>query len=463
MRLLETTIPSRLGPCQATNATENSNRLPARLALSKGEREEGQMSQSQSATDSERVAASSPTPASDAGEPAASLRDRLHTLLEELRIPALILAAELAAFLLVFWITYVASRGWHELPPDIVGDVLIPGFIFVALANLIWVVILVHEAGHILAGWLVGFRFRCLFFGPVAIIRTRSGLRVRRSHSWRYAVVSCPVGVRSLVTRFVIFGLGGSLANLTLAVAAYMAVVSPQSRLSGVSLILFVALGFMSLWTGMVSLIPIRARGQDQDGKLILNALRRPRPLCRVLALQGLAYLRSSGVRPRHWPVSLVYQALLPEDATTQTGLAWLYAYAWFLDRGDVMSAGRYLDRVLSAEPAAEQVRAVAPLVPLEAAYFFARHRHDVATARTRLDSGTQSPFVAFMRPRAEAAILLAEGQPAEAQRAAEQGLAELDRLRSELEKLELDGDIEAEDLSALVAAAQQMAARSTA
>lgn len=388
-------------------------------------------------------------------QPEASADGWLRAVLEALRVPVLVLAAELAGFPLFFWLTYVGSRGWRELPPDIVGDVLAPALGIVLMANLIWVVVLIHEAGHILAGWLVGFRFRCLWFGPVAIMRTRRGLVCRRSDTRRYAVLSCPVGTRALVTRFVVSVLGGPAANVVLAAAAYVVAVSPQSRLSGFGVPLVVVLGLMSLWIGLCSLIPIRIRGQNQDGKLILDALRHPSRARRNLALQGLDYMRSRGVRPRCWPASLVRHVLRPVDETVATGMAWIYSYGWALDRHDFTTASGFLQLLLSEAPAAQLLRPVVPLIHLEAAFFYARHGHDPAAARQWLDAGVESPFAAFMRPRAEAAILLAEGRPDEALAAANRGLVGLVRLSPELDRLGEDAETEAEDLRAMAAEAR--------
>jgi hypothetical protein len=381
---------------------------------------------------------------------------RLRALLEALRIPALVVAAEAVGFPLVFWVNYVGSRGWRVLPPDIVADVLAPGLEFVAVVNMIWVVILVHEAGHILAGWLVGFRFRCLWFGPVSIVRTRRGLSCQPSDARRYAVSSCPVGARGMVTRFVVYALGGSAANLVLAVVAFMAVVSPRSHLSGFGLRLIVVLGLLSLWVGLCCLIPIRVRGQNQDGKQILDALRHPSLARRNLALQGLTYMRIRGVRPRCWPASLVRHILRPVDATVTTGAAWSYASGWALDRRDFTTAAGFLQLLLSDAPAAQQLRSVAPLIPLEAAYFYARHGNDPAASRQWLAVDSASQFAVFMRWRAEAAIHLVEGRPEEALAAAEHSLVELVRLTPELEQAGMEGETEAEDLWQMVAEARK-------
>src|SRR5260221_786299 len=73
------------------------------------------------------------------------------------------------------------------------------------------------------------------------------------------------------------------------------------------------------------------------------------------------------------------------------------------------------------------------PTLALEAAYCRARQDGNPALARAWLVWGNGSPYDAYMRPRAEAAILLAEGRAAEAHTRAARGLDALLRRRPAL------------------------------
>jgi hypothetical protein len=325
---------------------------------------------------------------------------------------------------------------------------------------------LLHEGGHMLIGWLVGFRFKSLHAGLVDVSRTRRGLRLTRSAKFGFEVQYRAAGGRRLPLRFALIVAGGPLASLLLAVATWPIVVwylrvsaDMDATIRATGLVLLATFGVMSLIDGVGNAIPFKRKGDTSDGRRILVALRQRQLVGRALALQGLEHLRLCGVRPRRWPAVLVRRALTPEDVTSHTALAWIYAYAWTLDRDEVAAAGAYLDRVLGDAPAAVQLRKVAPLVPLEAAYFLARFRHDPTAAREWQALAGESRYAPFMRPRAEAAILLAEGHPLQALAVAETGLAELARLMPELEKHGSDAETEGEDLRAMANEARRAVA----
>src|SRR5262249_32694637 len=114
----------------------------------------------------------------------------------------------------------------------------------------------------------------------------------------------------------------------------------------------------------------------------------------------------------------------------------------------------RYLARFLLPTPTRRQIL---PTLALEAAYFIARHDGTPALARAWLvaaHSGT--PYDAFMRPRAEAAILLAEGRAAEAHLRAAAGLDALVRMRP---RLPTSMFLEEENLRELLALALPLSA----
>jgi hypothetical protein len=69
--------------------------------------------------------------------------------------------------------------------------------------------------------------------------------------------------------------------------------------------------------------------------------------------------------------------------------------------------------------------------VALEAAYYLVRYRHDAFEARAWLARGEGAAALAIMRPRAEAAVALAEHRPADALISAEAGLVEVARQSS--------------------------------
>ena len=115
------------------------------------------------------------------------------------------------------------------------------------------------------------------------------------------------------------------------------------------------------------------------------------------------------------------------------------FAYGMALDRGKPDVAAQHMAYILGCFDVYP-----APLRPvflIEAAYITAR-RGDPATARAYLDQSAKSPVTkSWARARAEAAVLLAEGQTVQAAEAARAGVEALKR-EEQLPGIALEADL---------------------
>ncbi len=317
-----------------------------------------------------------------------------------------------------------------------------------ALCALLEVGVALHEAGHVLAGRLVGFRFVECRVGPAMLKRTRQGMRLMRSGRYYGGHTrSAPMVGDHLRFRWVVFAAGGPLMTVVwigvlVALAVAIPAVSAVAWLTAISWVLILPL----------NILPIRLRGQDVDGKLILRALRSDARFERSLALGGIAFAHQQGVRPREWAESLVSRALEPADETKEHLYAMQYTYAWALDSERFELAGHSMDQVMAREGEQALAPIASSIWALECAYFTARHRDNPTASREWLARGEGALFSSFLRPRALAAILLAEGKPEEALTVAEDGLRELGRAGAELERYETEARCEAENLRDMAA-----------
>lgn len=331
----------------------------------------------------------------------------------------------------------------------------------------------VHEAGHALAGRLVGFRFVACRVGPITMTRTQRGIRIGPSTDsvfGGYANCLPMVGGR-LRARYAVFVIGGPLATFAWIIGLVALALTLPIILDPLAMVVNSHVGSdpstdvvaisasVTAWMNVVlwvvalptCIIPMPVRGKANDALLLVRALRGGARFERTLALAGMRTWLAQEMRPRAWSESLVADALALVDKTSEHVGAVLYAYAWAHDRSEIERAGEYLNQLLAYSRDTPPWTHISPTFALECAYFMARHRDDPAAARQWLEHGEGGTVASFMRPRALAAILLAEDKPEEALVIAEQGLAGLSQATAELQRSGADGHGALEDLRAMI------------
>lgn len=274
------------------------------------------------------------------------------------------------------------------------------------------IVIVVHEAGHLTAGLLSGFRLLFFIAGPLRVERRQDRLRVKLGKTFGYSgggmVGLVPVGTDHLLRRAFILTASGLFANLLLGgAAAYLFTRLDPSN------------GWLRFFTGMVAsislitaflnLLPFESSHLPTDGKRILLYLKGgPQAKCLIgqLAVAAASY---SGIRPRDWDPELVNLALACSDGSATEVAGKLVAYYHSIDRNDVERAEAYIRRVTALhEQYPLHNRAV---IYLEAAFYEAFYRADPEAARGWLErAGDGLLLESYSRLIVEAAIHLAEG-----------------------------------------------------
>lgn len=271
-----------------------------------------------------------------------------------------------------------------------------------------FVVILLHELGHLAGGFARGMRFMLLIVGPLRLRRTVSGLRLDwflRGDTFGGLAAAMPHPQRPARGQLLALCLGGPLVSLLLAVLALWLSEITEGRWSAHLLIL----GGMSATIFLATAIPMRAGGFLSDGRQALELLRGGSAV-EQRAMLTAAYAQSlSGVRPRDRDPAPLERALaLRGEEPMRDVAAALMAYQCALDRRDLAAAGEWIDRVAAGHddypPGFRQALAC------DIAYFSARYRRDPATAAAwyaRAKGGVVEPS---QRALTEAAIALAGG-----------------------------------------------------
>ncbi len=277
-----------------------------------------------------------------------------------------------------------------------------------------------HELGHVVAGWLVGFRFQLFVAGPFKIVRGESG-RLRLELNRDLALFggvseSLPIDSRDLVMRFAWVAAGGPLMGLIFADAAVIGLAFAPGSLGLLPRFAMAWLGFYCGALALGTLIPLPV-GQTMlsDGARLLRLLRGGAPAARDAAVLYLLGLAAANTPPRDWDDAVVATAMVPPDGSAFECQARLFAYQAAVDRAEGERAYEHLMRTLELRHALFE--ASVPLLLVEAAYFEGWWRGRADEARQWLGQlPAQASFLPlYERLRAEAAADTAAGEIASA------------------------------------------------
>jgi hypothetical protein len=283
---------------------------------------------------------------------------------------------------------------------------------------------LVHELGHAVAGMATGLRVARVHLGPIEI-RDYARPYVKLVWSLQAGVVLVP------------FDRSGTLGALRWSLILSTAAGPLAGLVSGAAILGLVgglrfddplsvpqAIGQMSLILGVLNLLPIRSGEQLADGRRMFSLLLHNRESGEILAATLMLVEALSGRRPRDWdPALLAIMERSPDEV-----FARLCLYEAAIDRGEIEAAGKHLDAAVALR--SEKWTAADAILFTEAAYYAARHRGDARVARALLGLADGGDVVDFLRARAEAAVLCAEGRGLEGRQRAVAGLAALERAR---------------------------------
>jgi Zn-dependent protease len=245
------------------------------------------------------------------------------------------------------------------------------------------VAILIHELGHLTAGWCVGFRFHCIAVGPFALYLKHGGLKlslVRVSTALGYASMHVGTVVR-LRRRLLLFVAAGPVANL---VTVPFAVLSSNhtffSATHRSSLSFAAQLTMISILLSVLNLLPLPVGpGLFTDGFRVATLLRDRERTRRLLSICAIGAQRQKGKLPKKWKQTWLKAASsVRDDSVDDFQGNWL-AYISCIARNEGGSGAVHLERCLQMTGSLTDT--VRDLTAQEAAIFSARFRRDAPLA----------------------------------------------------------------------------------
>lgn len=298
-------------------------------------------------------------------------------------------------------------------------------------------VLAVHEAGHLLAGRLVGFRFLLFIAGPVRVAREGGQVRLGWNRNLSLAGGLAATGptpdrLERLRQRTAVMVAGGPAVSLLAGLAGgalYLSAGLHEGGLSGPAGVLprlaaIFALG--SLAIAVVTLFPGRTSGFLTDGSRLLQLLRGGPRAEADAALVGLMAWSMAGARPRDWDPALVENALRDDDGPFHA-LALHHAWRHAADSGNEAVAEAHRKALIgSLHDIPEAAR---PGILLDLATDAALAWNPAEAELLLEAAGEGGPLDdGFQRPLAEAALAAVDGRPEEALARADRAQALLDQ-----------------------------------
>lgn len=233
--------------------------------------------------------------------------------------------------------------------------------------------IAIHEFGHLIAGWAVGFCFDSIHVGPFSLENWYGVLRARISTDITFLGYAAMFAdnVRKLRRRCLIYFAAGPASNTaTFIIVVVVSHLVPSNPNSGFETALR-QLAAISLVLAMISLVPITST----DGALIEMLLSSPFESRRFLSTMALGSQFNQGRRPRDWKQTWVRAATsIPDKSTGEFYANWM-AYLVANDRKQSDFAAQHLERCLELAPLLTS--SLRDLVAQEAAVFTAWFRTD--------------------------------------------------------------------------------------
>lgn len=233
-----------------------------------------------------------------------------------------------------------------------------PGWIAAisSILLILFIIILVHELGHLIAGFAVGLKFLMISVGPFKIQKTGESIRPginRHLNAGGGLTLMIPEHNDPDNSKMFWFIAAGPLANFILGIITLSIVVMLSGDQTGQTmnyiLYLLFTTGYISIILGLVSIIPSESDAFESDGRQILDMFRGGEKAISKQQLTILSVSILNGTRPREIDKSLLQAVLsrLDSQSPVQAASARFIEAYHLLDCGKFEDAERVLDSLI--------------------------------------------------------------------------------------------------------------------
>ena len=213
----------------------------------------------------------------------------------------------------------------------------------------VYVQTVIHEAGHLLAGLLSGYRFLSFRIGSLMVQREGDRLRFRRLHLAGIGgqCLMDPPELRDGKCPYLLYNLGGVLANLLTAAAALAAAILTRPGYAHALLQFFAWTGF---FIALLNGVPMRNGLVANDG-YNAKSLGKDEKAMRAFWLQMRIHaLQTQGTRPKDMPQEWFAFPTIEEMRNPMIATIGVFAEGRAMDMQDFGTVRTYLDALNKAQ-----------------------------------------------------------------------------------------------------------------
>lgn len=220
--------------------------------------------------------------------------------------------------------------------------------LIISLVLSIFLVLLIHELGHVLGGLAFGNQFALLIAGPLKVENENGKLKWginRNLGAFGGLAMTIPTNTDNFKARRTATVAAGPGASLLLALLALAPVfLLPMQALPSPIRFFLLCLGFLSLTIFLVTIIPMQSGGFMSDGAQLLNIYRNNPTASRYEALLRLVAELQQGKRPKDISEEQIERitSLGYDDTFGLSGLNYQYYRA--IDRREWEDAEQYMN-----------------------------------------------------------------------------------------------------------------------
>jgi len=304
------------------------------------------------------------------------------------------------------------------------------GAIADSMTNIIWllpslllavfIVLAVHEGGHVIGGLLAGDKFGFMTVGPLTLTKEKGKLTFKINRNLSMAgglALMMPTGGNINAKKRALMVAGGPIMSLIfgllmLAIYQWIAVNSIKPIQ-----ILITLLSFTSLGIFLTTIIPYKSGGFMSDGMQLLNIFRNNPESQQYFAILQLFAISQHGIRPAEYDSQTLSTSLLPSPNIALVLSAHLYHHYHFLDKQDIPKAKYHLDE--TAQRLNHYPEAFRYMVQLNIVFFEAFYHKNIEIAQSNWEQA--EPFAIEKAPSyyiAKAALTSLKGETEDATQA---------------------------------------------